>query len=122
MHFAEDRVDSPIFIREYTDQLIKTNAATYTKPIVLFKDQCLDELLPQSYRDLSEQHFIDLVALKPELILLGSGKTQEFPPMALLTPIHENRIGFEVMTTDAACRTFNLLLSEGRSVLAVLFI
>lgn len=122
MHFAEDHVDSPIFIREYTNQFIKTNAAIYTKPIVLFKDQCLDAFLPQSPLELNEQHFIDLVALKPELILLGTGKTQEFPPIALLTPLHKNRIGFEVMTTDAACRTFNLLLSEGRSVLAVLFI
>lgn len=60
------------------------------------------------------------LALDPELILFGTGSEHRFPSQALMVAIMERGIGFEVMTTDAACRTYNVLAGEDRRVVAVL--
>lgn len=123
MHFAEDPVESKLFIREYREgQLLKTNDGEFSSAIVLFNDQTLQNCLPQTADELTEAHFQVLADMQPELILLGTGAVQIFPAMALMDPIFKKRIGIEVMNTHAACRTFNLLLAEGRSVLAALFV
>ena len=61
-----------------------------------------------------------LVEWKPEIVLLGSGATFRFPDPAALAPLYEAGIGVEVMDTKAACRTYNILLAEGRRVVAAL--
>ena len=62
------------------------------------------------------QHFVSIVDLRPEIVLFGSGAKLRFPDITLLQPLVDAGIGLEVMDTGAACRTFNVLLSEGRSV------
>lgn len=61
-----------------------------------------------------------VLALSPELVLLGTGSRLLHPDRRLLAPLHQARIGVEVMDTPAACRTFNILLAEGRKVVAAL--
>ncbi len=60
--------------------------------------------------------------LKPALVLIGTGARQHFPAPAVLRPLIEARIGFEVMDTGSAWRTYNLLAGEGRSVAAALLL
>jgi uncharacterized protein len=62
------------------------------------------------------------VALKPEVVIYGSGPRLVFPPAALTRVLFERRIGLETMDTAAACRTYNVLASEGRSVVAALIL
>ncbi|MEQ1682965.1 MAG: Mth938-like domain-containing protein [Burkholderiaceae bacterium] len=69
---------------------------------------------------LTEAHFAALAEMKPELVIFGSGSRIRFVRPALLRPLMERRIGIETMDTAAACRTYNVLLAEGRSVLAAL--
>ena len=69
---------------------------------------------------LTEAHFAALAELSPELVVFGSGARIRFVRPALLRPLIERRIGVETMDTGAACRTYNVLLAEGRSVLAAL--
>ena len=57
-----------------------------------------------------------------EIVLIGTGKKLRFPPPAALGPLRDARIGFEVMDTAAACRTYNVLLGEGRQVAALLLV
>ncbi|MBL8309247.1 MAG: hypothetical protein JNL19_02385 [Burkholderiales bacterium] len=57
-----------------------------------------------------------------EIVLIGTGRSLRFPKVDALRPLIEAQIGFEVMATDAACRTYNLLLAEGRAVAALLLI
>ena len=73
-----------------------------------------------AFADLLPEHFAQLAALGPELVIFGSGARLRFPPAALLRPLIERGIGVETMDTAAACRTYNVLLAEGRSVLAAL--
>jgi uncharacterized protein len=63
-----------------------------------------------------------MVALKPELIIIGTGKRQRFPGPELLKTLIEAKIGFEVMDSQAACRTYNILVGEGRQVLLALIV
>ena len=65
-------------------------------------------------------HFRQLAELGVEVILLGTGKRAVFPPPALTQPLMGKRIGLEVMDTAAACRTYNVLVADGRSVAAAL--
>jgi uncharacterized protein len=69
---------------------------------------------------LTEAHFATLAEMNPELVIFGSGSRIRFVRPALLRPLMERRIGIETMDTAAACRTYNVLLAEGRSVLAAL--
>jgi uncharacterized protein len=61
-----------------------------------------------------------LVGFKPNVILLGTGGLQHFPPSELMTIAYEHNIAVEVMSTSSACRTYNVLMSEHRRVLAAL--
>jgi uncharacterized protein len=72
------------------------------------------------FDDLQVEHFEQLLSLQPELVIFGSGLRLRFAPPALLRPLIERRIGVECMDTAAACRTYNVLVSERRSVVAAL--
>lgn len=63
-----------------------------------------------------------MLGLAPEVVLLGTGARQQFPDPVLLGILHAQRIGVEVMDTAAACRTFNVLVTEGRPVAAALIV
>lgn len=75
-----------------------------------------------SFDALSEAHFEQILALKPELVIFGSGARLCFPHPRLYRGLIEARIGMETMDLAAACRTYNVLASEGRAVLAALLI
>jgi len=77
---------------------------------------------PADFAALTQAHFDGLLQLKPELVIFGSGARLRFPPPALLRGLIEQRIGVESMDTAAACRTYNVLVSEGRTVVAALLL
>lgn len=70
-----------------------------------------------NFSDLSEQHIEALLALRPDVILLGTGERQQFLPPQLLQRCHAAGVGVEVMDNAAACRTFNVMTTEDRPVL-----
>jgi uncharacterized protein len=72
--------------------------------------------------ELTEEDFKPLIASSPELILLGTGSKPVFPPRELVFSLARQGIGLEAMDTAAACRTFNILISEGRRVAAVMIV
>jgi hypothetical protein len=70
--------------------------------------------------DIDEKSLQAIFDLEPEVILIGTGDKQVFLPPATQVHFFRRNFGFEVMTTDAACRTFNVLAAEGRHVVAAL--
>lgn len=74
------------------------------------------------FEQLTAEHFVMLADMKPELVIFGSGTKLRFPPPAFLRALMAHRIGLETMDTLAACRTYNILASEGRHVIAALLI
>lgn len=75
---------------------------------------------PRAFDDLAPTHFEQLLDLDPELVIFGSGERMRFVAAPMIRSLIDRRIGFEAMDTAAACRTFNVLVSEGRSVVAAL--
>ena len=72
------------------------------------------------FEGLTVASFEAVSALQPEVVVFGSGERLRFPKPALLQTLMKRRIGLETMDTPAACRTYNVLLAEGRSVVAAL--
>jgi uncharacterized protein len=72
--------------------------------------------------ELTAAHFEQVAALKPELVIFGSGARLQFISPSLYRVLIDARIGMETMDTAAACRTYNVLASEGRSVVAALIL
>ena len=77
---------------------------------------------PSTFEQLEAGHFERIVALKPEVVIFGSGPRIRFAAPALMRSLIEQRIGVETMDTAAACRTYNVLVSEGRSVVGALLL
>ena len=74
------------------------------------------------FDDLAAVHFEQVLALGPEVVIFGSGSRLRFVPPQLVHRLIERRIGVESMDPGAACRTYNVLAAEGRSVVAALLI
>ena len=77
---------------------------------------------PDRPEALEAAHFEMILALQPELVIFGSGPRMKFVSPALMRALIERRIGVETMDTAAACRTYNVLVSEGRSAVAALLL
>ena len=75
-----------------------------------------------TFAEITATTIAEATAVHPEIVIVGTGKKLRFPPPSALAPLREARIGFEVMDTAAACRTYNVLLGEGRQVAALLLI
>lgn len=86
----------------------------WTGTVLPWNVDALDALTPA--------HFERCLELQPALVIFGSGPRLQFVKPALYRALIERRIGIETMDTAAACRTFNVLASEGRSVVAALLI
>jgi uncharacterized protein len=111
-----------MMIRSYTPGKLTINDELITRNIILDRDEIIADWNPGEFETLGASDFELALARKPEVILFGTGETQRFPNGHLLTDIARLGIGFEAMNTAAACRTFNVLSSEHRHVIAVLII
>lgn len=109
-------------IRAYTDSSVTVNEAIYTQPLVVTAEKLLSDWSAPCFAELDSIHLHELKDLDMEILLLGTGVQQRFPPPRLLVELQDHGIGIEVMTTAAACRTYNILIAEGRAVAAGLFI
>jgi uncharacterized protein len=109
-------------ITGYGDGYIEINKIPYSHAVLLSSDGEILEWGVKSFEDLNPADFTQMASLKPELIIIGTGKRQRFPKPELLKALIEAKVGFEVMDSQAACRTYNILVGEGRQVLLALVV
>jgi len=109
-------------ITGYGDGYVEINRTPYSHAVLLSSDGEIQEWAVRSFDELRAADFSQMAALKPELIIIGTGKRQRFPKPELSKPLIEAKIGFEVMDSQAACRTYNILVGEGRQVLLALIV
>jgi uncharacterized protein len=120
MKFALDDIPGQRLITGYTPGRIRVGTTDYTRSLAVSPRQVMPDWGPDRAADLTGDHLDALLALEPEVLILGTGRRQAFPDPALYYAVIERQIGFEVMDTAAACRTYNILLGEGRRVVAAL--
>jgi uncharacterized protein len=101
---------------------VRVGAQDYRENIVLTKDAVTPGFAPSGFEALAAGDLERLLASSPEIVLLGTGATQRFPHPRVTAPLIAARVGLEVMDTRAACRTYNILVAEGRAVIAALIV
>jgi len=109
-------------IRGCSGSTILVGNESFTRPLILTIDHIIRDWQPPAVEALAPADFAAVLALEPEVILLGTGARQRFPPPAMAAAILRQGIGLEVMDTPAACRTYNVLAAEYRRVAAALFV
>ncbi len=116
MKFSEDLENKHRMITAYGDDFITIEQRRYTHSLLLTDDQPPRQWSITDAAVITPADLDPLIAANPEIILVGTGPRQRFLPPALLHHVMQHSIGCEVMTTAAACRTFNIILGEGRRV------
>ena len=107
-------------ITAYGRGYVIVNRERLTRSTIVTPEVLITTWPPQSYLELGAEHFEILAELTPEMVILGTGSLQQFPASSLVATLEGKGIGLETMDTGAACRTYNILMSEGRTVAAAL--
>ncbi len=114
------------FISGHGNGYVAVNGLNIARAVIILPDALIDPwpLAPTSLdaRSLCLIDFAEVLAIEPELVVFGSGAKFQFPDRQILAAFARARIGFEVMDTPAACRTYNVLMGEGRRIAASLLI
>jgi len=113
--------DTKLFTAYGTDHVM-VNGERFDRNIVVLAEEMRNDWDAASFAALDETHFAYFLALKPDVLLLGTGARQYFPHPRLYRALTDAGIGVECMNTPAACRTYNILVAEGRKVVAAILL
>ena len=122
MKFHRDEADGKNIFTGYGEGYVEVNRARHSASLVVSGERLITDWPATSVGALTADHLAAIIELRPEVLLLGTGRTFTYPEPRLLAPLHAARIGVEVMDTSAACRTYNILQSEGRNVVAAVIV
>lgn len=114
----DDHAAEHYWIHEYGPGSVTISEQNYTTSLIVCPERIISDWPPQVFTDLSALHLEAIAELQPELVILGTGQDLHFPSAEVLEPLLAKSIGFEIMDTGAACRSYNILVSEGRRVVA----
>jgi uncharacterized protein len=120
LHLAS--TDGRNAITGYGPGYVEINGNRHESSLVVLPVSIETDWKPDPDGDIGVESVAFLASLEAEIVLLGTGIKQRFPPPATLRPLIDAGIGFEVMDTFAACRTYNILVAEDRLVAAALLI
>lgn len=120
MKFALDPLEQGYVIKGYDPGCIQINQQEYHQSLLLMPNKLITDWSVGTVDEITQTDIIMLAEYAPQVLLLGTGQKHQFIHPKILAPLMDLGIGHEVMGTSAACRTYNVLLSEGRKVLAAL--
>jgi uncharacterized protein len=106
----------------YGEDYVEINRQRFSRSLIVLPEKIVEDWEVLGFEQLAAAHFEFLASLAPEIVLLGTGTRLRFPVPALTRALVTAQIGLEVMDTAAACRTYNILASEGRKVAAALLL
>jgi uncharacterized protein len=122
MRFTQDSSSATNLVRAYADGELRVNDDVYRSSIIVSASAVHATPDIRDMKDLAGLDPSRILALDPELVLLGTGPRQIFPAASFRAQFLSAGIGVEVMDTGAACRTFNVLVAEQRRVVALLMV
>lgn len=122
MKLTDERIAGAVLVRSYSPGQLRVADETLQRSCLIRADQLVREWRPQTIDELTLADLEPVLALEPEIVVLGTGSRQRFPATELLAALLSRGIGCEVMETGAACRTYNVLVSEDRRVVAALIL
>jgi uncharacterized protein len=121
MKFTQDKPggDTKV-IRAYAPGRINVNDVLISRSFILSPDRLIEDWAPQRHEQITLDSLQAALELEPEILIIGTGMTLHFPEASIMADIQSRGIGLEILDTAAACRTYNVLVSENRSVVAAL--
>lgn len=122
MKLQLERSDGLNTFTAYGEGYVSVNGVRHHRNLAVLPDRLLPEWTLANFETLSLADFELLAGLDADIVLLGTGKRLRFPRPGLLQPLVNVQRGLEVMDLAAACRTYNILVGEGRRVAAGLLI
>lgn len=122
MKLTDEKIGGINLIRSYAPGEIRIGETVIRGSCLVAADQIVSDWRPRTVEDLTLDDLQQVIAMKPEVVVIGSGPRQQFPAPDVLGAVLSRGIGCEVMDTGAACRTYNILASEGRTVVAALLV
>ncbi len=118
MKFSEADDRSGYLIQAYGADGILIGGRLYREGLIVTPERIIAPWGPRDAASLTVAHLDELLALAPQVMVLGTGGAQVFPDPAIAALVMQQGVGIEIMDTGAACRTYNILMSEGRRVVA----
>jgi uncharacterized protein len=116
MPLAQERPEGLYTIRWVSDDAIRIDDTDFRSSLLVLPDQVRQNVPARSTKDLDEALIGEILALAPQVLILGTGSRQVFPSPAVMGAFLSRGIGIEAMDNGAAARTYNLLALEGRRV------
>ncbi|KAA6186959.1 hypothetical protein F2Q65_03465 [Thiohalocapsa marina] len=118
MKFSEIADSGTNLIEAYDAGRVRINGQDYSGALMVTAQSVSTDWGPAAAGDLTAGHLEALLAAEPQVVIIGTGQVQRFPDPTLYAGLLARGIGVEIMDTGAACRTYNILVSEGRRVVA----
>lgn len=122
MKISLDRPNSSNSISACRPGAVTVGGIEFRHSLIVHPERIVPDWAVPNAHALDRERLDEALALTPEILLLGTGNRQVFPPAPIYAAAIRAGIGFEVMDTAAACRTFNILLAEDRRVVAALIV
>ena len=120
MDLTFQRPGEHYYIHSVSADGIKVIDQLCTTSIIVSAHHLITDWLVTSPHEMTADHVVQILGLQPEIVLIGTGKHQIFLDPELLMHFYKHPVGVEIMSTRAACDTFNILVSEGRNVVAAM--
>ncbi|MBL7479301.1 Mth938-like domain-containing protein [Legionella bononiensis] len=105
-------------IQAYGDNTIQINSIIYENSLIVSREEIITDITIKNIQEINAQYLNILTKFSPEIIIIGHENTGKFPPLSIISELSRLGIGIEAMSIGAACRTYNVLLSEYRKVVA----
>lgn len=118
MKLSEDYTKGSHIIQSYDAASVVVNSKCFTRSFLISNTSVNENWGIDNIEQMTHEHWHDIIKLKPEVILMGTGENIIFPHPSSYAPAIEQGIGVEFMDSRAACRTYNILLSEDRFIIA----
>ena len=109
-------------VRAYSREELRIGEERVRASCIVSADRLITDWAPGRFEALTPEHLTVICALQPEVVLLGTGERQRFPPTQVRAAFAARGVGLEVMDLGAACRTYNILVQEERRAVAALFL
>lgn len=122
MRFIEDKSDAAFQIKAVTDDSVTIGETIYSDSFILSPTLGVKPWSVDSHNAITLQSLKPIIALQPEILLIGTGPKSVIIPPEKLAPLYKEGIAIECMNTRAACRTFTVLIAENRPVVAAIIL
>lgn len=122
MKFTLESSSRVNLVRAYSRTELRIGEERVLSSCIVSADRLITDWPPARFEALTVPHLTEIFALQPEVVLLGTGERQRFPPADVRAEFAARGVGLEVMDLGAACRTYNILVQEERQAVAALFL